>query len=403
VVEGKARAALHAPGIIAAAEPQLGYSHAVGWDVIVAGTGAMGASACWQLVQRGARVLGLDRYGVPNAQGSSHGLTRAYRLAYFEHPDYVPLLERALAGWRGLEAQAGEGLLTLTGGLYLGRPGSEVVAGTLSAVQLHGLEHERLEAPAVRARWPQFSVPDGFAAVTEQYAGILRVEASLSALARLATAAGAELRTERVRGWSAQPGGVEVRTDAAAYRADQLVLCPGAFAAELLQTDAVRITPTRQVVGWFEPLRPELAAPGRFPVWAAQWPDGRLWYGFAALPGSPGLKLGSHRPGAAVDPATEPRTATPQEEAELSAFAREWLPDDAGRLTRTSVCLYENSPDGNFILDRHPDHANVLIFCGGSGHGFKFAPVIGEVLADLALEGQTAHAVGFLGIDRLQS
>jgi glycine/D-amino acid oxidase-like deaminating enzyme len=118
---------------------------------------------------------------------------------------------------------------------------------------------------------------------------------------------------------------------------------------------------------------------------------------------SPGLKLGSHRPGAAVDPATEPRTATPQEEAELSAFAREWLPDDAGRLARTSVCLYENSPDGNFILDRHPDHANVLIFCGGSGHGFKFAPVIGEVLADLALEGQTAHAVGFLGIDRLQS
>jgi sarcosine oxidase len=374
-----------------------------GYDVIVVGTGAMGASACWQLARRGARVLGLDRYGVPNAQGSSHGLSRVFRTAYFEHPDYVPLLQRALDGWRALEAASGQSLLTLTGGLYVGPPDCGVVANTLATARRHGLEHRRLSAAQVRAEWPQFALPDGFVGVAERLAGVAAVEETLLALARLATAAGAELRTEAVAGWQADGAGVAVQTEQGSYRARRLVLCPGAFAPGLVQCAAVDIRPTRQVVGWFAPLRPELAGPERFPVWAAELPGGALWYGLAALPGSPGLKLGAHVPDAALDPLDPDRSPRARDAAALLAFAEEWLPADAGELRRLSVCVYENSPDGNFILDRHPAHEHVWLFTGGSGHGFKFAPVIGEILADLALTGRTAHEIGFLGLRRFGS
>jgi sarcosine oxidase len=376
------------------------------FDTIVAGCGAMGLSTLWRLAQRGQRVQGFDTHTVPNDRGSSHGGSRAFRLAYFEHSGYVPLLRRALAGWRELEAASGAELLTLTGGLYLGLPASATVQGCAQAAREHGLEHELLDAAALRARWPQFAFFPDAAGVYEPYGGICRVEDTLRALAQLAQNGGAELREqEPVLDWQADSAGVRVVTAQGEYRAARLVLCPGPYAAGLLKTERVRITPTRQAVGWFVPQRPERAGPGSFPVWAAEFPDGQFWYGFAALPGSAGLKLGRHQPGPAIDPQTEPRSLRPAEAVELLDFARRWLPRDAGPLAVTSICLYENTPDGHFVLDWHPDHGprdgtpgRVAIACGGSGHAFKFTPVIGECMAELLADEPAASATAFLRI-----
>lgn len=374
------------------------------WDVCVVGLGAMGASTAWHCARRGARVLGLDAHSVPNTQGSSHGGSRAFRMAYFEHPGYVPLLRRALELWRELEAQAGTELLHLTGGVYIGLPDSTLVRGSIAAAELHGLDYTLLDQLALCERWPQFAVPEGLVGIHEPLAGVCRVEETIGALARLARDAGAELHEhEAVLDWQVTADGVLVQTEGFEYKTKRLVLCPGAFANSLLKTVAFGITPTRQVVGWFTPEQPQRAGLDSFPVWALELPDGRFWYGFAALPGSPGLKLGSHRPGTAVDPAAEPRQARPAEALELLDFAEEWLPEDTGALAASSVCLYENSPDGHFILGWHPacarrdvDERRVLVACGGSGHAFKFTPVIGEIMAELALDGVTRHATGFL-------
>jgi sarcosine oxidase len=368
----------------------------VQYDVIVVGLGVMGASACWQLARRGAKVLGLDAHGLPNTRGSSHGHTRIFRIAYFEHEDYVPLLRRSLAGWLELEEQAQTRLLTLTGGLYIGAPDSDLIRGSMTAARQHSLPFDLHHNLELRELYPQFALGPSMSAFMEANAGYLRAEDSISTLVRLAAEQGADVHSgEACLRWDSAGGGIKIEASNAIYSAAKLILCPGPFGNSILQTDVFQLEPTRQVVGWFAPRSPELATPERLPVWAAELADGSFYYGVPDVEGT-GVKLASHRRGPIVDPHQPQPEPTDEERVDLQRLADSWMPSTAGELTNAIACLYENSPDGHFILGAHPAHDNVFMFCGGSGHGFKFAPVVGEVLADLALEGKTKHAIEFL-------
>jgi sarcosine oxidase len=371
------------------------------FDVAVIGVGAMGSAACYHLARRGAAVLGLDRFSIPSAMGSSHGDSRIIRLCYFEHPDYTPLLQRAYELWRDLESESGEHLMATIGGVFVGPRDGACLAGTIRAARSHGLPHEVIAPGELGGRFPQIQVPADHMAVFEPQAGALLPERAIGVHAEMALRYGAELHGhEPVR--EIAPAGEELilQTDVATYRAGHVVVCAGAWSQRLLGELGVELPVTRQVVGWFWPRRPELFRPPRLGVWAIDQPDGGLLYGFPCLPGRPGLKLGLHVPGDRVDPDSTDRMTRPEEQEELRALIRRNLPEADGPLLSLAACLYTNSPDGHFIIDAHPARRGVSLACGFSGHGFKFAPVVGEILADLALSGTTAHPIDFLRLAR---
>lgn len=371
------------------------------FDVIVVGVGAMGSSACYHLARRGARVLGLEQFDIPHARGSSHGFSRMIRTAYYEHPDYVPLLRRAYELWDELEGRSGQKLLHITGGLYLGPARGELISGSLAAAKAHGLEHETLDHAALARRFPQFNVPLEFDGFYEPRAGFLRPEAVVAAQAEVALRLGADLRGhEPVVDWSSNGAGVEVRTPRGAYAADQIIFCGGAWTDRLIHDLGVKLAVTRQVMGWVWPRSPDAFRFGRFPVWAIDNPDGSLHYGFPMLGHNPGLKIAHHAPGHAVDPDTVIRDPVEGDEQSFRPAVARFLPEADGPTLGLRVCLYTNSPDHHFIVDRHPADDRVTLACGFSGHGFKFASVIGEALADLATEGRTALPAQFLGLRR---
>jgi sarcosine oxidase len=371
------------------------------YDVIVVGVGAMGAATCDHLARRGVRVLGLEQFGLVHAMGSSLGHTRMIRLAYYEHPDYVPLLRRAYALWDELESRGGEKLLYRTGGVYMGPPDGEVVAGALLAARQHGLAHEPLTHADLAKRHPLFTLPDHFTGVWEPEAGFLLCEKAIGVCARLAMEAGATIHGhERVRDVDLSPDGVAVTTDAGTYSADRVVFCGGAWSGKLLANLGAPLVVTRQPLVWLWPRTPEPFALGRFSVWGIEQLDGSLAYGFPMLGDVPGLKIARHGRGPVTDADTVSREPTDADRAEVLQIAQNYLPAGAGPVLSTRICMYTNSPDGHFIVDRHPASDRAYVACGFSGHGFKFASVIGEVMADLATTGTTPLPVGFLGLHR---
>ena len=373
-------------------------------DIIVVGVGAMGASACWQLARRGVRVLGLEQFDIPHGRGSSHGYSRIIRQAYFEHPDYVPLLRRSYELWRELESVTGTELLHLVGGLYMGPGNGEVVAGSFSAALKHGIEHSMLDRSELAKQFPQFHLPDDWVGLLEPGAGFVRPEASIAAFAIAAMQQGAELHGhEKVLDWSSDGGGVTVRTDRGEYHAKELVFCGGAWSGQLLRDLDVPLNVTRQVLGWVWPKEPDLFGPEKLPVWAIDNLDGSIYYGFPMQPDNPGFKLALHKPMETVSPDHVNRDTGPTDEQTFRPCLERFIPDANGPLLAMRVCLYTNSPDGHFILDRHPRHDHVTIACGFSGHGFKFASVVGEVLADLAMTGKTDLPAQFLSLKRFSS
>ena len=374
------------------------------YDVIVVGVGAMGSAACCALARRGARVLGIERFDIPNALGSSHGLSRMIRLCYYEHPDYVPLLRRAYELWRRLEQESGQKLLHVTGGVYIGRAGDELVTGSRASAQRHHLAHEFLHRAQLEARFPQFQLPDDYVALYEPMAGWLAPERVVATFAEHAMRRGARLHArESVRNWSVDSSSVSVTTDRAAYRAGRLIFCGGPWSGPLLRDLQIELTVTRQVMTWVWPIRPERFEDGRLPVWAVGHDDGTLHYGFPLSrgDGGVGLKLAHHARGAVTDPDRVARDALEDDECDVRDFIKNFLPDADGPLLAQRVCLYTNSRDSHFILDLHPRHPDrVILACGFSGHGFKFASVIGEALADLATRGATDLPIDFLSLRR---
>lgn len=373
------------------------------YDVIVAGVGGMGSAAAWQLARRGQRVLGLERFDIPNARGSSHGISRIIRLAYYEDPAYVPLLRRAYELWREAEAASGAELLVITGSLDASPEDDPLFQGALASARLHGLPHEVLTGTEVNERFPGYLLPAGFRAIFQPQGGLVASERAIVAHVRLAQAQGADIRArERVIEWMPNVGseGVTVVTDKGRYRAARLVLTAGAWMNELavpLQRVAV---PERQVLAWLQPLRPEWFGRDRFPVFNLQVAEGR-YYGFPIYE-VPGFKFGRyhHREetGAADTLLREPDAA---DEALLREFGERYFPDGSGSTMALRACMFTNTPDEHFVLDHHPDHPQVVLASPCSGHGYKFCSVIGEILADLATgDGTTRHDIGFLRLDR---
>ena len=366
------------------------------FDVVVIGLGGMGSAAAAHLAARGQRVLGLERFGPAHDRGSSHGGSRIIRQAYFEDPAYVPLLRRSYELFEQLEADSGSDLLTITGGLYLGRPDTPTVAGSLRAAEEWDLPHEVLDAAAIRRRFPTFSPTFGEVGLYEAVAGFVRPEATVTAHLQLATRNGADLRFEEpATEWTADGDGVRVTTAAGTYTAGRLVICPGAWAPELLADLGVPLTVERQVMYWFQPhggVAP--FTPDRQPVWIHGAEDLQL-YGFPAIDGpGGGVKAAFFRRGEVCTPETIDREVHREEAAFIALQLRALLPTMPDRLLAAVACMYTTTPDQHFVIANHPRHEQVTVACGFSGHGFKFVPVVGEILADLALTGSTDHPIG---------
>ncbi len=367
------------------------------YDVVVVGVGGMGSAALYHLARRGKRVLGLERFDLLHERGSSHGLTRIIRLAYFEHSGYVPLLRRAYELWRELEGEAGEQLLWVTG---IVEGGERIFEGVLRSCADHDLEHEVLSGAEVRQRFPAYRLPEETQVVFQPDGGFVVPERCIVAHVQGALAQGAVLRArERVVEWKATENGVHVVTDRRTVEAERLVLTAGAWSDDVARLPAGSVKPVRQALGWFHTARAELFTPERMPVFNLIV-DGEHFYGFPAH-GIPGVKLGRYeRQGETGDPDAISGEPTIEDEIPLRAFAERYLPDGAGPTLAVKTCLFELSPDEHFLIDRHPESERVVVAGGFSGHGFKFCSVVGEILADLALDGETRHDIGLFGLAR---
>jgi sarcosine oxidase len=372
------------------------------YDAIVVGLGAMGGAAAYHLSRRGQRVLGLDAFAPGHTNGSSHGESRIIRLAYYEHPNYVPLLYRAYELWAELAADAGEEVMRLTGGLFVGLPESELVAGSLASIARQDRPHELLDATELRRRYPAFRPDPAEVALFDPRAGILFADRCLAAHRRLALAHGADLRHNcPVKGWTATADGVEVWTADGRFRADRLIVTAGPWIARLLPEFAPHVGIERIPVFYWEPREsPDLFELDRFPIFMWDRGEEGVFYGFPHL-ALPGVKAGRHHTSDWCDPESVDRLVNARDEALSRDFFARHVPALAGPLVDRYVCLYTTTPDQHFLIDRHPIHPNVVFAGGFSGHGFKFAAVVGELLADLALTGRTTPAADFLRTDRL--
>ena len=369
------------------------------YDVIVIGVGGMGSAAVYHLARAGARVLGLERFEIPHSFGSSHGLTRIIRLAYSEGSHYVPLLREAYRLWRELEDISGESILRVTGGLDIGPPSGGIVQGSRESCVEHGLPFEELDAGEVNWRFPGYELPAEMGAIHQPDAGYLHSETAISAHAAAARSLGAGIATGvRVRGWERVPGGVRVDTGDARYEARKLVITAGSWVGELLPALQPMCRPVRQVMLWTDPLDPPAFAPERFPIFVLESDVGNF-YGFPDNRGE-GFKIGKfhHLRQEVPDPDAMDRECHPEDEAVLREGIEAFCPRANGPTRRMTACMFTNSPDGHFILDRHPDDENVFVAAGFSGHGFKFCGVVGRIMADFALERPQQWDLGPFGL-----
>jgi sarcosine oxidase len=373
------------------------------FDVIVVGVGGMGSAAAWQLARRGRRVLGIERFDIPHAMGSSHGVTRIIRLPYYEDARYVPLLRRAYELWREIEAAAGERLLVTTGSIDASPEDGALFQGALASAREHQLAHEVLTGAQVSDRFPAYRLPATHRAIYQPDGGFITSERAIVAHVRAAQSAGAEIHArERVIEWA--PHGTEsvsVITDQGRYQAQHLVLAAGAWIGELAGPLKQVAIPERQVLAWLQPRRPEWFEPSRFPVFNLAVEEGR-YYGLPVFE-VPGFKFGRyHHRGETLSTADQPRREPDAEDERLlRQFAARYFPEGAGPTMALRTCMFTNTVDEHFVIDRHPACPQVILASPCSGHGYKFCSVIGEILAELASgDGRTRHQIDFLRLAR---
>ena len=366
------------------------------YDVIVLGLGAMGSAAAQCLAERGKSVLGIEQFTAAHDRGSSHGGSRMIRQAYWESPAYVPLVLRSYELWERLERDAGQKLLTITGGLILGPAQSEMVANGIAAARQHGIPYTVLNPGEIRDRFPAITPLENDVAVYEERAGYLLPEECIRAQLKMAAQNGAELHfEEKAIGWTADAGRAEVTTSRAVYEAERLVIAAGPWVNEELG-GLLPLKVTRQVMTWIEPRGGvEAFLPRHFPVFLCESPgDGRPGYGFPAIDGaSGGVKAAIHGSDVECTPETVDRVIHEVDGADVIRNLKPRFPALDGEILRAKTCLYTMTPDEHFVIGIHPERAAVSMACGFSGHGFKFAPVVGEILADLAERGATRHPV----------
>ena len=373
------------------------------YDVIVVGVGGMGSATVYELASRGLRVLGLERFDIPNDFGSSHGVNRIIRLAYFEDPSYVPLLRRSYERWRELEAVSGEKLLHVTGSVDTGREDGEVFPGALRSCREHDLPHEPLTSAELTRRFPGCRFPKDWMSVYQPDGGFLLSERCIVNHVFAALERGADVRArEAVLEWDYTGDAVRVETTRGSYEAGALVISAGPWTGPLLPSVDHLLTPERQVMGWFQPSRPELFAPGVHPVVVAEFEEGN-YYSFPVF-GVPGFKIGKfHHLNEATTADDIDRDCRDEDEAVLRQAVARYFPDANGPTVALRACMFTNTPDEHFIIDALPGSPNVFLAAGFSGHGFKFCSVVGEIMADLATRGDTTHDISLLRLSRFES
>ena len=373
------------------------------YDVIVVGVGGMGSATVYELASRGLRVLGLERFDIPHDMGSSHGVHRIIRMAYFEDPSYVPLLRRAYERWRELEVAGGEQLLYITGGVDAGPEDGEVFAGSLQSCIEHDLPHEVLTSTELSRRFPGVRIPAESMAVYQPDGGFVLAERSIVNHVFGALERGAEVRArEPVLEWSSNGDRVRVETPRGSYEAGALVVTGGAWAGPLVPSLHHLVVPERQVLGWFQPSNPPIFGAKHFPVVIGDFDEG-LYY---ALPvfGVPGVKVGRyHHQDETTTGDDLRRECDDEDEALLRSGLGRYFPEADGPVLSMKACMFTNTPDGHFIIDALPDTPNVFVAAGFSGHGYKFCGVIGEIMADLATRGETPHDISLFRLDRFES
>jgi sarcosine oxidase len=370
------------------------------YDIIVVGLGAMGGAAAYHCAKRGVRVLGLDANQPNHILGSSHGATRAIRETYFESPEYVPLSQRSAELWRELEQETGTPLLKTNGAVYVAPTDHPMMKGVTSAADIHGLEIEHLSFDNMASRFPGFTLPEDWAGIFEPNGGVLLAESCRQAHVDSALQLGTDLRFGcAVTGWRQNASGnVVVTTTDGEFEAGSAILTLGPWACDALAELNLPITGRRIPIIHFNAIDPSRYNPDDMSVYFWATPEG-IYAGFPNLEGE-GVKIMRHDVGDICTPETAIRDVTEADIKEISDFANKYMPYSNRSVRNSLIGLYTMTPDGHFIIDRHPGFQNVVYATGFSGHGFKFSPVIGEILADMILERETKHPTGFLSADR---
>ena len=362
----------------------------------------MGSAAVYHLARRGLQVLGLEKHAIPHEMGSSHGYSRMIRYTLQEHPSYVPLVRRSYELWHEMEETAGEELMVTTGSIRAGAPDSPFFLNAQEACDLHSIPYEILTASEVNKRFPGYRFPEEISSVYQADGGFLLPERCIVTHVQAAERAGADVHSqETVLDWEVRGDGVQVRTDRDTYTAGRLVVTAGPWAANLVPELAAYAVPERQVMGWFQPKRPELYAADAFPVFGVFTEEGR-YYGFPSH-AVPGFKIGrAHHLLQKVDPDAIDREVHPEDEDILRQVVNRYFPLAAGKLLDGKTCMYTNTPDEHFMIGTLDGQPQVSVAAGFSGHGFKFASVIGEIMADLAQSGATEHDINLFRLDRFK-
>ncbi len=373
------------------------------YQTIVIGLGSMGSSALYQLAKRGVKVLGLEQFGIGHAKGSHSGQTRIVRKAYFEHPDYVPLLEDAYKGWETIMKESGKQLFQKNGLVYFGEAGNEVIKGVDFAAREFNIRVDRIKNEKLK----MFEISSQFQALIEPEAGFALAKETIRTYVEQADNLGAEVQTgERVMGWRVKDTYVEVHTDKMEYHTEKLILTGGAYTGQLIPGYAKQLKVARQLIFWIKTDNPELFTPEQFPCWVIAEPNHLgIFYGFPIIPEEEGgnglLKVAHHVVGEVIHP-DELNDFNPGKEKEkITTILKEYMPQALGEVAEVTACMYTYSPDEHFIIDVLPEtDTRVVLASGFSGHGFKFVPVVGEILTELALDGYTNHSIDFLRLNR---
>ena len=387
--------------------PQVG-SNNEHYDVIVIGVGSMGSSACWFLANRGYKVLGLEQFDIPHENGSHSGQSRIIRKAYFEHPDYVPLLERAYENWGSFEKTAHAKIYHRTGIVYFGRPDNANIKGVLKSASLYNVKVEESSLLEAQRIFPAFKIPSDFKVIAEPDAGFITPEKAILLYAEESRKKGAVIKThERVKEWK-KGNSLSVLTDKKSYTCDKLIITAGAWASKIITGLKTELKVTRQMLAWVNPKDSAIFSLGNFPCWFIEDPERGTFYGFPILRldqfGGPlGLKLARHVPGEVTDPDKVDRSTPENFEDDIRFVLAKYIPGGEGEIVASKSCLYTYSKDEHFIIDHLPgSDKRVTIACGFSGHGFKFVSVVGEILADLAMKGNTDLPIDFLRLARFE-
>ena len=378
------------------------------FDVIVIGVGSMGSATSYYLAKRGYKVLGLEQFDISHEFGSHAGQSRIIRKAYFEHPGYVPLLERAYENWEALEWETGKQVYYKTGLLYAGNPNNEMIKGVERSAGLYNIDLDQVNIAAAADQFPQFKFPDDFEILLEPEAGFITPEKAIRLYASQAKKNGAAIHSnEKVINWEKERNTILVKTDKQTYQCDKLIITAGAWAGKMIPGLVDKIKVTRQFVAWIKTKNDDQFELNKFPCWMISDDEKHgCYYGFPLLDtekfGEPaGLKLAHHFPNEVTDPDKVDRLTTEKDIQNLNYCLNKYLPGVFDSILHTKICLYANSPDEDFIIDKLPGYEeNVSIACGFSGHGFKFASVVGEILADLAIEGRSDLPIEFLNANR---